>query len=225
MTAAKTCFFYGLCPFFSALFSYIHFGEKMNGRKWLGMAIGFMGFIPVLATQKGAGELLSTISFISWPELSMLTAAICTSYGWILLRLVVKDQEISPLMANGASMLIGGLLALFHSSLIDTWNPLPVAYENITPYLQGVILMTFISNVVCYNLYGFLLRRFTATFISFMGLLSPVFASFNSWLLLGEQPSLIILSSTAIVSFGLWLVYSAELRQGYIVRKTEALNS
>ena len=26
LTAAKTCFIYSLCPFFSALFSYLHFG-------------------------------------------------------------------------------------------------------------------------------------------------------------------------------------------------------
>src|SRR5580704_13126391 len=32
LTAAKTCFMYSLCPFFAALFSYLHFGEKMNLR-------------------------------------------------------------------------------------------------------------------------------------------------------------------------------------------------
>ena len=45
LTAAKTCFIYSLSPFFAALFSYFHFGEKMNGRKWLGMLVGFAGII------------------------------------------------------------------------------------------------------------------------------------------------------------------------------------
>ena len=45
LTAAKTCFIYSLSPFFSAIFSYLHFGEKMNTRKWLGMLIGFLGMI------------------------------------------------------------------------------------------------------------------------------------------------------------------------------------
>src|SRR3989338_7148695 len=40
LTAAKTCFIYSLGPFFAALLSYLHFGEKMNNRKWVGMAIG-----------------------------------------------------------------------------------------------------------------------------------------------------------------------------------------
>jgi len=220
MTAAKTCFFYSLSPFFSALFSYLHFKEKMNGRKWLGMGIGFIGFIPVLASQKGSEELLSSLAFISWPELAIIGASICSVYGWILLRLLVKDQSIPLLMANGSSMIIGGIFALIHSSLVETWNPLPVATENLPAFSQGLLILIFISNILCYNLYGLMLKRFTATFLSFMGLLFPIFASLNSWFFLGEPLSPTIFLSTGIVSIGLWLVYSAELRQGYM-RKAE----
>ncbi len=220
MSAAKTCFFYSLTPFFTALFSYIHFKEKMNRRKWLGMVIGFTGFIPVLLGQKGSEELLSSLTFLSWPELAIIGATISASYGWILLRLLVKNQETSSLMANGSSMLIGGAMALVHSIIVDTWHPIPVALDQIAPFAQGLLFMTLISNILCYNLYGYLLTRFTATFVSFMGLLSPLFASLNAWILLGETPSPIIFLSTAIVSAGLWLIYSAELKQGYI-RQTE----
>ncbi len=220
LTAAKTCFIYSLSPFFSALFSYLHFGEKLNRRKWLGMLIGFTGFIPVLAMQKGAGEMITSLSFLSWPELAMMGAALSTVYGWVILRLVVKDTTVSPMMANGASMLIGGLFALGHSYLVESWNPLPVSADTFGAFAKGTLIMTLISNIICYNLYGLMLRRYTATFLSFMGLLSPIFASISSWLFLGEQPSPIIFLSTGIVSIGLWLIYSAELRQGYI-RKTE----
>lgn len=216
LTAAKTCFIYSLSPFFAAFFSYLHFGERMNRRKWLGMALGFAGFVPVLAAQKGSGELLSGLTYLSWPELSMIAAALCSVYGWVLLRLIVKDSTVSPALANGTSMLIGGLFALLHSALVETWNPLPVSASVIGPFIQGTVIMTFISNILCYNLYGMMLKRFTATFLSFMGLLSPIFASINSWLFLGEQPSPVIFLSTGIVCLGLWLVYSAELRQGYI---------
>ena len=222
LTAAKTCFIYSLSPFFAALFSYLHFGEKMNRRKWLGMGVGFAGFIPLLSMQKGAGELVTSLSFISWPELTMVGASICTAYGWILLRLIVNPPKaqntatpISPMMANGVSMFFGGLIALIHSFFVDSWHPLPVAGAHFGPFLQGIVLMTAISNILCYNLYGFLLKRFTATFLSFMGLLSPIFASLNGWLFLGEQPSIVILFSTVVVSLGLWIVYSAELQQGY----------
>ena len=225
LTAAKTCFIYSLSPFFAALFSYLHFGEKINRRKWIGMLIGFAGFIPVLAMQKGSGELLTNLSFLSWPELAMMAAALCSVYGWVLLRLIVKNSTVSPMMANGASMLIGGGFALFHSYLVEGWNPIPVSASSIGPFVQGTLIMTLISNIICYNLYGLMLKRFTATFLSFMGLLSPIFASLNSWFFLGEAPSPLIFLSTAIVSIGLWIIYGAELRQGYIVKQANTHQS
>ena len=220
LSAAKTCFIYSLSPFFAALFSYLHFKEKMNRNKWIGLGIGFLGFIPVLLTQTGSEELLNAFSFFSWPALAVMGAALCSVYGWVVLRLVVKDHAISPLMANGASMLFGGLLAFGHSFLVEDWNPIPVQPQNFAPFLQGTLLMTLISNIVCYNLYGMLLKRFTATFLSFMGLLSPIFASINGLVFLGEPISWTIVLSTGVVCLGLWIVYRAELKQGYIVPRS-----
>ncbi|MBY0529323.1 MAG: EamA family transporter [Rhabdochlamydiaceae bacterium] len=217
LTAAKTCFIYSLSPFFAALFSYLHFGEKMNGRKWIGLGIGFIGFIPVLLTQTGTEDLLNAFSFFSWPTLAIIGAALFSVYGWVLLRLMVKDQALSPLMANGGSMLIGGVLAFVHSFFVESWNPIPVAAGSIAPFMKWTLIMTVLYNLICYNLYGVLLKRFTATFLSFVGLLSPIFASLNGWLFLAEPLSPVILMSTGVVSLGLWIVYQAELKQGYIV--------
>jgi drug/metabolite transporter (DMT)-like permease len=223
LSAAKTCFIYGLSPFFAALFSYIHFKEKMTSKKWLGLAIGFVGFIPVLTVQTGSEELLNAFGYFTWPTLAIMGAALFSVYGWILLRLVVKDQAISPVMANGSSMLIGGILALSHSFLVENWQPIPVSSEHLGFFLKGMLGMTLLYNVICYNLYGWLLKRFTATFLSFMGLLSPIFASISSWIFLGEPISWVILLSTAIVSLGLWIVYHAELKQGYFLSTKEPI--
>jgi drug/metabolite transporter (DMT)-like permease len=225
LTAAKTCFIYSLSPFFAALFSYLHFGEKMNRRKWLGMSIGVAGILPVLAIQKGSDELLSGLLYLSWPELAMMAASICTVYGWVLLRIIVKDTKVSPMMANGMSMFIGGLFALAHSYLVEPWTPFPVAASALGPFTQGLLLMTLISNIICYNIYGMMLKRFTATFLSFMGVLSPIFASISSWFFLGEPLSPVIFLSTGIVSLGLWLIYSAELRQGYILKSEQPVSA
>ncbi|MBS3904400.1 MAG: EamA family transporter [Simkania sp.] len=218
LTSAKTSFIYSLSPFFAAIFSYIHFKEKMNARKWLGMGVGMLGMVPVLVTQSGAEELLNAFSFLSWPSLAVIGAALASVYGWVLLRLLVKDSAVSPLMANGASMLLGGLMALVHSFFTDSWNPIPVALHNVGSFLQIMLLITFVFNIICYNLYGVMLKRFTATFLSFMGLLSPIFASLHGWIFLGEPISWTIFLSTGVISLGLWIVYSAELKQGYILK-------
>lgn len=217
LSAAKTCFIYSLSPFFAALFSYLHFKEKMNFRKWIGLSVGFIGIIPVLLTQTGSEELLNAFSFLSWPTLAVIGATGCSIYGWILLRLIVKDN-ISPITANGISMLFGGMLALVHSLWAEPWTPLPVPTVDFSYFFGWTLLIAFISNIICFNWYGYLLKRFTATLLSFVGLLSPIFASLHGWIFLNEQPSWVIFFSTGIVSLGLWIVYSAELKQGYIAK-------
>ena len=57
--------------------------------------------------------------------------------------------------------------------------------------------------------------------MSFVGLLSPIFASLSEWLLLKTPPNPVILLSTSVVLFGLWIIYQEELKQGYIVKKAE----
>ncbi len=222
LSAAKTCFIYSLSPFFAALFSYFHFGEKMNGRKWVGLGVGFLGMIPVLLSQTGTEELFKINNFLSLPSLAIMGAALFSVYGWVLLRVVVKDSFVPPALANGLSMLLGGLFAFIHSFFVDSWAPTPILAGHVGDFMKGTLLMTLISNILCYNLYGFFLKKYTATFLSFTGLLSPIFASITGWLILGEPPSWTIFLSTAVVSVGLFIVYQAELKQGYILHEQKS---
>lgn len=217
LTAGKTCFLYSLSPFVAALLSYLQFKEKMTKRKWLGLMIGFVGFLPVLMYTSGGEGLLGGMLFLSWAEIAMIGAVITSVYGWILLRKLGKDEGMSPLMANGASMLLGGLFAMVHSFFLEEWNPVPVTAWG--GFLQGVFLMILVSNLICYNLYGWLLKRFTATFLSFAGLTTPIFAAFFGWVALGESVAWSFFLSMGIISLGLWLVYGEELRLGYMVQR------
>jgi len=218
LTSFKTCFIYSLSPFLSAIFSYLILSEKMTFKKWIGMGIGFCGFIPILLAEGVGEEALGHFMFLSWAEISMLMACICSVYGWIVLRRLVKDDGFSPFMANGLSMSIGGAAALFHSLLTESWNPIPVT--EFVPFLECTILLIIVSNFLCYNLYGYLLKRFTATFISFAGWTTPVFTAFFGWMILGEQITWPFILSAAIVLLGLTAFYQEELKQGYCLRTT-----
>jgi drug/metabolite transporter (DMT)-like permease len=222
LTGAKACFIYSLSPFLSALFSYFQFKEKITSRKLLGLVIGFIGFIPVLMNQSGAEQLLGGVSFLSWAEIALIVATATSVYGWILLRKLGKEDAVSPLMTNGSSMILGGIFALIHSFFKEGWNPIPVT--NYAGFFQGVLFIIIISNLFCYNLYGSLLKRFTATFLSFAGLTTPLFAAFFGWLFLNETVTWHFFVSMGIISLGLWLVYFEELRLGYIVKSKDLAN-
>jgi len=185
--------------------------------KWVGLLLGCVGFIPIFVSKTPKEELLQAFGYFTWPELAMLGAAFFSVYGWIMLRLIVKDEEIPILFANGSSMLIGGTLALLSSYFFEIWSPSPIQQGSFFQLSSALLFLTLLSNVFCYNLYGFLLKKFTATFLSLIGLLSPLFTSLHSYILLGETPSPIIFGSTFIVLIGLGIVYREEKRQGYLL--------
>ncbi len=218
ISASKTCFIYSLTPIFSAILSYFHFKEKLTPIKLLGMTIALVGILPIFFIQSGSEKLNSSFFHLSLPEIAVILAVFLSVYGWILLRKLVKDSAISPLTANGLGMFLGGIFSLTHSLLFDKWSPIPIEDGHIGIFIQGIVAYTIVSNVICYNFYGYLLKKYTATFLSFVGLLSPIFASFSEWILLKTPPSVLVLGSTCIIIFGLWIVYKEELKQGYIVK-------
>lgn len=62
LSAGKACFIYGLSPVFAALFSYLHFKEKMNRRKWIGTGVALSALIPVIWMQSGSEEFFHAFS-------------------------------------------------------------------------------------------------------------------------------------------------------------------
>ena len=217
MVSSKACLIYSLSPFLAALVAFIVLGEKLSKQKWLGMLIGFFGLIPIHFTQTSTELSLGQWSFFSIAELSIVGAVLFSVYGWILLKKIISQYQHSPLLANGVSMTIGGLLALMHSYFSgEAWQPIPVTA--ITPFIINSLIMCLISNIICYNLYGFLLKRFTATFMSFAGLVTPFFASLYGYLFLQETISWHFYASITMFSLGLLLFYRAEMQHGQAFR-------
>ncbi|MFI0434880.1 MAG: DMT family transporter [Parachlamydiaceae bacterium] len=213
LTSFKTCFIYSLSPFLSALFSYFLFSENLTRKKWMGLFVGFLGFLPILLAQTTNEGEAGHFFFFSWAELAVMMAAVCSVYGWILLKQLVSEHELSPMMANGTSMFVGGVLALGHSFAVEEWNPFPVT--NYSIFFECTLLLILISNLICYNLYGNLLKRYSATFMSFAGFTTPLFTALFGWLLLGEVVTWPFYISFFIVLLGLLLFEQAELKHSY----------
>lgn len=224
MSSAKACLIYSLSPFLAAFVAYLVLKETLTVKKWAGLILGFVGLIPILfvgnANNEIVYDMLHEMTYLSWPEIALLVAVISSVYGWILLKKIVKHHHLSPIMANGVSMLIGGVLALTHSYLSnESWTPIPVASGHYLSFIEITIWMTLISNVICYNLYGHLLKKFSATFMSLAGLVTPLFATFFGWYFLGEEITWHYFASMTIFSAGLFVFYQEELAQSMRERK------
>lgn len=214
LTSFKTCFIYSLSPFISALFCYFLFSERLSSKKLLGLGIGFIGFLPILLSHSSSEELGGQFFLFSWAELAVMLAATLSVYGWILLKQLINEHHLSPLTANGISMCIGGILALIQSGLVEEWQPIPTT--DLSTFLECTLLLVVISNLICYNLYGHLLKKYSPVFMSFAGFITPLFTALFGWFFLGEIVTWPFYLSFAVVLGGLWIYEQDELKKSIL---------
>lgn len=218
LTSAKTAFLFNVMPFFSAFYSYIGFKEKLTRQQWLGLVIGFIGFIPILMSSSGAEKRWGEFFFISWPEVAVLAAVAAQAYSWIIMRHLMRDKSYAPAMINGTTMFVGGTLALITAYFFEG----PQTMGDPGAFLSWLALVILISNIICHNLYAHLLKKYSATFLAFAGFLGPLFSALYGWLFRGEAVTWHFYASSVIVFIGLYLFYQHEL-QSITMNKVEPM--
>jgi len=211
LTSTESSLVFNLSPFIAALFSYIWFKETMTLKKWLGLMLGSFSLLPLIFLHQEA--VLSFDAYRIIPLCALLISVTASAYGWILMRELIIDHDRSPILINGIAMLGGGIMALITSGLTERWTPSPV-YEW-PQFLLYTFLMIIVANVMFSNLYGYLLKSYTATFVSFAGFLCPIFTALLGSLFLNEPLNARFFFSLFGVFTGLILFYQEELRQGY----------
>ncbi|HML19247.1 MAG TPA: DMT family transporter [Candidatus Dependentiae bacterium] len=234
VSASKAAFMFNLSPFVTALFAYMFFKERMTGRQWIGMLLGFAGTLPMLMGPGQAAEQAAMhIGFLSLPEISLLGSVVAASYGWIVMTKLVVNKHYSPIFVNGIGMLCGGFAAFITSFAFEAKPLLKCALQSTTfsaieqtlgatwfcctmsdflIFMGYVLLLILVANIIFYNSYGFLLKKYTPTFLSLVGLLCPLFTAFLGWLFLGEKVTWIFFVSLAVVLLGAYIFYKDELR-------------
>lgn len=209
MSSAKTSFIYNLGPFFAAFFSYLYFKERMNSRKWIGLIIGFLGFIPIIYEESRGEGLLNHLFFISSAELALLVAVIASMYGWVIMKDFITKNKEDINMLNGISMIGGGLFSFINSLFVETWDPTPVIQW--WPFLGWLSLIIIVSHFCSYPLYTYLLRHHSATFMAFTSIVSPIFAAMFDYLFFGLTVTWIFCLANVVVASGLYIFYKEEI--------------
>ena len=181
MPAGRSALFVALNPIVTALALAMLFGEKLGLKKWLGIAIAFVGAAIVITR----GDLLSAAHDISNSvgsgELFMLTAVCAWAAYTILGRHALKG--LSPIAATTYASLWGLLLlgigALFQLPQLDrshlTW-----------PVLAAIFYLGAFGTVIGFVWYYEGVKRIGPTRTAVFNNLVPVFGISFSALLLGE---------------------------------------
>jgi drug/metabolite transporter (DMT)-like permease len=209
------CLFYNLSPIFSAFYSYVFFKEQMTNKKWAGLGISLIGIIYFTNPTIFVDPLAIFSAQPSVAHLLMFISVATASLGWILVRVLVKNRGFSPLFVNGIAMLSGGVFALPLSSAFEGKVDL-FAIEGKGVFFLLLAALIILANVVFYNLYSYLLKKYTATILAFFGLLTPLFVVILESIFLDIPISYTFFISVFIISFGIYIFYQEELQQGYI---------
>jgi len=208
MSSAKACMIYSLSPFMTAVISFFLLKEILSKKKIYGLFLGFLGLVPMICLKTYEEYQVDKIWFFSFSELSLILSVLFSVLGWIILKKIIYFGY-SFIQANAFSMFFGGLLILIHSFLFgESWKPFPVL--NIEYFLFYTLITCLISNIICYNLFGYLLKYFSATFMTFSGLMTPFFASFFGWMFLNEIITWHFFLSIFLFSLGLFIFYKEE---------------
>src|SRR3989339_1203041 len=205
LTAAKVSLIWSLSQFITAVFAWFMFKERMTVLKFVGMAIGFLGFIPIVMHEGAKEQALTSLFHVSTADIALVIAVISAAFAWSTFKKLLH-RGYRALVINGWAMLIGGGYSLILSPFFEPWHPFPVKNWPIT--IVCLFALVLIGGVICYNLYGFLLKRYTVTLLSFAGGVVPFFTAFFQWIILHQKVSFPFILSVIIISVGLYIFYT-----------------
>lgn len=215
VTASKAAFLFNSSPFFVAFFSWLRWREKLSFVQWLGLSISFLGLIPILLTTSSLEEMIGMFGVFSLPECAIIAAAAFHAISFTAKRLVVHADGYASARVNGIYLLAGGIWSLGSWCIAGA----PYAEGTLMTGLGYATFTTFVGKVICSSLTLYLLRYYSATFLSFMEYWYPLCVAFWSWLLWGELLSYHYWASAGIVLCGQLIFYCSkdrvECKSGY----------
>ncbi len=199
MPSAKVSLIFALTPFLATIMAFFFANHRFKLREFIGMFIGFLSLIPLIIIKQepiGYAQLYN----ISLPEIVLLVAVVSATYAWFVVKKLM-DKQYAITSINGVAMGIGSLL----SAATSLYSEGVYAYDLVQwpSFLFWVTVLVLVSHVVSYNLYSYLLTKYSIPFMTFCGFMTPIFASLLGAYFLGESITWHYLSAIAGITFGL----------------------
>lgn len=186
-------------PLFVAALSVPLLGERLTGRQWTGLALGFVG-AGMAVSQRGLWP-----PEPSWAALVVVAGALAWGLGTITAVRQVRGVA-APLALAGWQMVLGGVMLGAAGALEE--GPRATGIREAALVLALAVVGSALPLAMFYTA----LIGAPAGVVSAWFFLVPVVGVLTAWPLLGETPSGVLIAGMAGVSVGLWLVLAAPAR-------------
>lgn len=172
--------------------------ERFRWRGLIGAVVALAGVSIVFADQLSADVQLLSL-------LAVLAGAICIAEAAVIVKLTPRSH---PIVTNAIGMLVGaGLLGVLSVALGERWMA-PVDGRT----WAALVFLVLGGSVVVFWLYVFVIRRWTASAVSYTFLLLPLVTVVYGAIFAGEGISISFVVGGAVILVGVWVGALAPVR-------------
>jgi drug/metabolite transporter (DMT)-like permease len=195
LSSGLVCVLWAIFPMLVALTGhFVTRTERLQGRQWLGMLIGFGGVVVLFVTD------IAETSERAWRVGALLLLApLAVTISTTLIKL--RATGASSVLLNRDSMLIGGVTLLLLSFATERGEPMRFTAAAVFT----VLYLALAGTVVTFGAFLWLLRTVPAYRLSLWNYVTPVLALWLGALTLGEYVGPTTLAGTALVIVGVGL--------------------
>jgi drug/metabolite transporter (DMT)-like permease len=192
-----TVFFYSQ-PVFLALMAHIALpNERLTVRKGWGLGLALLGLILLFLTKMHIGHAPTM-----WGDSLVLSAAVATAaYNLIVKRAAGSIHPVALIFCSSlvTGLLLGGCSWGFEGMASFVFSRRAIA---------SLLYLSLISAAFGFVVFAWLLQHYSATRVTTLVFLAPVFGVFFGWLLLQETLTMIQVLGVGGVCAGVYLVSS-----------------
>jgi drug/metabolite transporter (DMT)-like permease len=203
MPAGITALICSLQPVLVSIFSSIFFREQLTLRKWLGLGLGLVGLIMVIAPK------LSSTNDNQLPAVGVIAIFIALlggTSGTLLQKKFGSGVEVlsgTSWQYVATGILMGSLALIFEGGESITWN---------ASFIFSLTWLIVALSIGAILILYFLLSRSSASSVSSLYYLVPAVTAVEAYFLFGEKISLVTALGTLVTIAGVALV----VRQGRV---------
>ncbi|MCG6902333.1 MAG: DMT family transporter [Rhodobacter sp.] len=194
-SVARTSVIFYSMPVWLVLMAHLAIpGERISGRKLLGLALALGGVGWALLDRGGNGEVsligdvMALVAAISWAGIALLTR-------------VTQFSRIEPTMQIFWQVTVSAVILLLAAPLFG-----PLIRDLHAEHLAGMGFQIVVVATAGYLFWFWLLKVYPASGVASFSFLSPVFGVVFGWLILGEEVGFPLLGALVLVAAGLVLI-------------------
>ena len=197
MPAGITALICSLQPVLVSIFSSIFFKEQLTLRKWLGLGLGLLGLIMVIAPKlNGSGDReLPTVGVVA-----IFIALLGGTSGTLLQKKFGSGVEVlsgTSWQYVATGILMGSLALIFEGDQSITWN---------ASFIFSLTWLIVALSIGAILILYFLLARSSASSVSSLYYLVPAVTAVEAYFLFGEKIGLVTAVGTLVTIAGVALV-------------------